>query len=321
MNDSHPELSIIMPTFERGEVFELSKKHLIGAIEGKNYEFIIVNDSKREKLTTSLSDSDRVKIYNNPGQGVASARNYGAKLAGSPFLLFVDDDMIISPENLEKLMNLVAKIDVSRVCINVDWEYPAELIDKIKKTQFGRFLIHYGFTDLKGWNGVSKWGHSEPFVQAGLTSQFFFITRENFNNIGGYDEGFPHAGFEDEEFSFRLTQKLKVLLDPTNTVRHNEADRMSVQSWMARKKRGGLTRKIAVLKGRKNLEIKYSVLKKVFYTISSKIFPVYYGLLKLIPNHKYADKLYFQLIKIMLGTAIYEGYNSVNELKNPEKKS
>ena len=88
-------------------------------------------------------------------------------------------------------------------CINPNWVYPPELISTIQQTQFGRYLIAFGFTTGKGWYNNSSWNDHQIFESYGITSQFLLLSKFLFDKAGGYDERFPHSGFEDFDFAKR----------------------------------------------------------------------------------------------------------------------
>ena len=89
-----PVVSVIIPTKERESILFDTLARLAGALNGVVAEVIVINDSKTSNLVL-LKDFDFAIVVDNPGQGVASARNFGASLAKSDLLWFIDDDMWI----------------------------------------------------------------------------------------------------------------------------------------------------------------------------------------------------------------------------------
>jgi glycosyltransferase involved in cell wall biosynthesis len=65
------------------ELEKQSKKH------PNLYEIIVVGDNFNPPVTSTST-----KFVVSQGQGVSAARNYGAKLATSPWLIFLDDDVV-----------------------------------------------------------------------------------------------------------------------------------------------------------------------------------------------------------------------------------
>ena len=300
-------LSIIIPTKERGNVFYKTLEAAFEATRNIPSEILIINDSKTVEPIIDPKYKARVKLFNNPKSGVASARNFGAKNSNYLNLLFLDDDIIISSENINKLIKNTEQFPNS--VINFNWIYPLELTEKIKSTQFGNYLINKGFTSLKGWSDKLKWHDTEIFEVDLIASYFLFISKNNFNLIGGYNESFPHAGAEDFDFAMRLKKtRLKALCDPLSTVLHNEEDRVDLLPWIQRKERAAETRKIAFDLGYSEMAITASNLKIKIYGLIYSFRSILLFILKIIPNTNSLNFLYFRIIDLLLGAYLYKGY-------------
>jgi GT2 family glycosyltransferase len=302
------DISIVIPTYNRNDILY---KHLAIAyaeLKGLDYEIIVINDSKTNKVEAQPQWLSNISVVNNPKQGVASARNLGASLAKSENLLFIDDDMIINRKAVERAIEFLKENKTA--CLNINWVYPDELNAKLQTYQFGRYLEHYGFTTLRGWWGTGlEWRADQIFTVNAAASYFLAMTKDSFEKAGRYDESFPFAGFEDHDFAVRLERTgVTSYIDTRVIVWHNEADRVDLSGWMQRKYRGGQTRKVAVDAGHKDLEIDYNNLKGKLYFIISKTEFMFNAALKLIPNNKMFDPLYFRIVNILLGTNLYKGY-------------
>lgn len=304
-------ISIIMPTCDRGEVFEVSKEAVLNAIAAFKVEYIVVNDSKKSTLELTENERSHMQVYDNPTKGVASARNFGASKAKGDILMFLDDDVIIRSENIKAIFEIIEKIDMHKSCFNLDWVYPPELVTKISKTQFGRFLLTHDFTTMKGWSNDPNWKENDFFEVKGLASFCLIISKQKFEEINGYNEIFPLAGFEDDEFSRRASKILSIYVCTNSVVWHNESDRVQPKAWLVRKERGahaGYTKQIAEELGRTDLILEYSIFKKAAYTSIHFFRTLILNGLKLVPNKKSCDLIYFKGIKLLLGASIYKGY-------------
>lgn len=303
------QASIIIPTKNREEILLNSLKAAVKAIETVDAEIIIVNDGDRE-IQLPEEGRSKIRVILNPKQGVASARNLGARNASSELLIFMDDDMLVNERAVKKVIELAGLHPDGT--INISWEYPPGLLEEIRKNKFGRYLEHYGFTTLKGWNTGQPWDDHELFENPGLTSQFLAIPKTTFNSVSGYNETFPHAGFEDYDFSKRLRNKgVHLYVWPKDAIYHNEADRLDLRKWLDRKQRGGETRKHAVLQGNKELELHYNGIKKIILQVLALTENIWIGFLELLPNKKMLDGLYGKLVNILLATAIFKGYTKI----------
>ncbi len=296
------ELSVIIPTKDRGDVFSRTLRSAYEALRDVAAEIIVVNDSKTRTVVPDPACADRVTVLDNPKSGVASARNLGAAHARGRLLLFLDDDMLVSRENVQATLQLHRQY--AGCCINLNWVYPPELTSTIQRDPFGRYLIHYGFTSLEGWNRGDRWDAANLFRTEGITSQYLSMERETFRASGGYTEGFPHAGFEDFDFAKKLKKQGVVFyIYPLSVAFHNEIDRLNLPAWLARKERGGETRRVAVAMGHKELALHYGTLKKTALAAIARATPLLAPLLRLAP-----DALYFRIVNVLLATAIFKGY-------------
>jgi len=304
------EISIIIPSKDRKAILLQTLEKVIKAIEKVEAEVIVINDSKTENIDINPAWQHKIKVYNNPKSGVASARNLGASKANANLILFMDDDMWVSEENILTTIALHKKYDKS-CCINLNWIYPPELNKKMKKKQFGRYLHYYGFDSLKGWCRNLVWNDKDIFPINHITSQYLSFDKADFDRVGGYNENFPHAGFEDYDLGKRLLKSaIQPYIYPLSMLFHNEADRMEVKLWLARKRRGGETRKVAVKMGYKELDIQNGIIKTLLYKILVKCQPILLKILDVIPNIAAFDPLYFKIMNISLGTAFFDGYHN-----------
>lgn len=301
-------LSIIIPTFNRNESANACIRSILrSGVE--DLEIIVVNDHKQKAFILEENNtSPFVKVLNNPQSGVAAARNYGAAHAAAPRLLFIDDDMIV---NGHAILKAIGFLDANGHCTyNADWSYEKTLLEEIEKTSFGRYLIRHHFTSLKGWNHNSiRWKENTLLQAKGITSQFLAIRKTDFELLGGYNEQFPMAGFEDYEFHTRMIKQcFSSYIDTSVMIYHNERDRVLPASWLDRKKRGAQTRRVAVELGFSELKINYSFIHKTAYRLLVPVKPVLMKLLNAIPARSFFDPFYFRLVNILLGVHMFEGY-------------
>ncbi len=300
-------ISVIIPTKDRWAQLEVSLDHACQALSNHDYEVIVVNDSALT-IDVKMRNSEKILIHRNAGKGVAAARNYGANKARGEWLLFLDDDMLIQEHNITTVL-AVACGKTKDACFNINWKYPDAVLNQILKTPFGRFLNHYGFTSFKGWNKNSAWDDEKVFETTSLTSQFLFIKKDVFIKLGGYNEDFPLAGFEDYAFAESLRKEgVQILVIPFTMAYHNEVDRTTVRPWLERRKRGGKTRKVAVNLGYEELELDYLPWKRLVYQAIYQSRELFIFLLSVFPSNSLLDHLYFLIVNALYGAYSYIGY-------------
>jgi glycosyltransferase involved in cell wall biosynthesis len=307
-NSMNKVLSVIIPTYNRGEVFIQTIKHVCQALKRfDNYEVLVINDSKTQNIFIPSECDKSVVVYANKKNGAAAARNYGAYLAKGEWLLFLDDDMILSEENINTYLKYTALNQ--KICVNIEWEYPSDVLNEISQKSFGRFLIKYGFTTMRGWSNYPDWDKNATIPVSSITSPNLFIRKSDFISTNGYDESFPFAGFEDYAFSKRLEENhFEMYIDTTSLMYHNEIDRLEPDAWFERKVRGSETRKIAVQNGFTEIGLQYSSFKKIIYQIQVVLQPFIYLILFFTNPFKWLDFISFACYKRLLGIAIFKGF-------------
>jgi GT2 family glycosyltransferase len=310
-------LSVIIPTKERAEVFKLTIESLITALVDIDAEIIVVNDSKSEWIELPSSQCP-LQLAENPKSGVASARNLGASLAKGDLLLFLDDDVLVDSKNINVILELHNRYD--HAAINLLWIYPPRLLKEIGRKSFGRFLIKYGFTSMR--EGLEKEWRETDIIETNVAASFCLsMKRTTFLLSGGYNEQFPHAGFEDYDFSMKLKKKgIRRMVYTQSIVYHNEFDRVDLKKWLSREQKGAETRAFGFVLGRDELELETSPVKQIGYSLLSRSkFLLHFGT-RLIPDSPNLDWIKHRLIHLLLGTAIFQGYKrGLKDARNSSK--
>jgi|GEM_PF-1205386 len=182
MNEVNIRFSIVIPTFDRNEALATCLTRLcteVQRVSNTDYE-VIVSDDNPDGLARKMIESNFpwVRWVQGPGRGPSANRNHGARKALGQWIIFTDDDCIPDSNWLS-------------------------------------FLIEHskcGFRVLEGKTvcsaGLACQVYESPINEVGgfLWSCNFAIERELFFQIGGFDERFPFASSEDEEFRERLKQ-------------------------------------------------------------------------------------------------------------------
>lgn len=299
-------LSIIIPTKDRGRIFDRTLLAAVNAVRDMEAEIIVVNDSKSSppQIPESLLG---IRVLNNPSQGVASARNLGAREATGEWILFLDDDIIISQDSVRHVIGVHQ--DKAGIALNPDWVYPPELLNTLSHTSFGRFLMAHNMTTFKGWYDDASWMDSAMFSSLSVASFHLSMLRSDFLRTGGYDEQFPLAGFEDYDFPKRLKNAgIAFYIDTRIVVHHNEEDRMQLHTWLDNQERRALTRRIAVGRGYPELKLHYSLSKRAVLSLLLVVYPTILAFLKWLPDGM--EPLKFRLITALLAAKIFKGYSA-----------
>ncbi len=303
-------LSIIIPTKDRGDVFNETLNNLLEASGKLDAEIIVVNDSV--KGSPAIPPTGRkVLLLQNQGRGVAAARNLGAKSASTDNLLFMDDDFLVRPEHLSNVMKQLGQD--SRRIVLFNWVYPPELRDRLRDNRFGRYLERFRLTSLQGWLN-DEWHDDGIFELRGGASYFLPIRKQTFETIGGYEEKFTHAGAEDYDFVSRARKAgVRFFLDPKQLLYHNEKDRTNPEGFLERKRRNAETIAIAAALGYRELAVHYPAWKYGLLKCLSICKPLIAWVANQLPEHQRWDRFYFRLMNILLAVYFFDGYTKLQK--------
>lgn len=153
---------------------------------------------------------DEVVVQREPaGSGPAAARNLGAAASEADVLVFVDSDVEVHPDALERT---AARFAADPDLAAVFGAYDDDPADPGLTSRYRNLLHHHVHTGAAG--------EAETFW-AGLGA----IRREAFEAAGGFDaEEFPQPSVEDIELGMRLRRGgARIVLDPGIRGRHLKA--------------------------------------------------------------------------------------------------
>jgi GT2 family glycosyltransferase len=303
------EVSIIIPTKNRTEILRRTLASAVEAVSHLKAEIVVVDDAST--ATPEIpNEFTNVRLLRNPGSGVASARNFGAKHTTNPLILFLDNDILITSATVDHIISLHEEFKNS--CFNLNWTYPPELIEQLAGNGFGRFLKRYDMITYRGWYNSPAWKEDSLFAVPAIAGFHLSIMRSDFLKTGGYEERFPFAGFEDYDFPKRLQQQgIRQFIDSRVFVLHNEVDRLGLENWLTNWERRSASRKAGVRLGYNELALSYSPAKSAALKSILAIYPLLIVITQFWPNFTLLDSLFFKLIKGMQAASIYRGYTSI----------
>ncbi len=189
--------SVIVPVYNGAKVIQ----HCLDALAGQSvaldqFEIIVVDDgsldgtSQHVERWASHHPGCQVRLVRQQHAGPAAARNHGAAIAQTPWLLFTDADCQPAPGWVQALLNGFAGP-----------EPPAGLMGTYRSEQRS---LAARFAQLEFEDRYRRMLH-QPELDVVATYSAAF-RRDLFMQAGGFDPGFPEANNEDVEFSYRLSQ-------------------------------------------------------------------------------------------------------------------
>ena len=220
MGDNLPEvtISIVIPCYNRWGFLP----KVIGSISSQtfeNWEVIIVDDASENTKYTPEQNGKVKYVRLDKRQGSGHARNIGVVQSKGEFILFVDDDTLLSSTYLENLLQTYSKHqDAGAVGGRLIYVHEEKYFDPNHSIQPPVKLGRYSGEVLGGFDRKTLGTVEVPFLHV-----ISLIKREDFLSIGGFDET-TYVGNryrEETDFFVRIRQTGKKLyFVPTALVYH-----------------------------------------------------------------------------------------------------
>ncbi len=206
-SNTSPYLSVIVPAYNGTGVLPRCFEALAASdLPRQEWELIVVDDSSADG-TADLAEAvaDRVVRLSGGPRGPAFARNRGCEQARGKVLVFVDADVCVHPDTLQRFASHFRTSNVGSVFGAYDTE-PAH----------PDFLSQYRNL-LHRYHHVRGAGEAQTFW-AGCGA----IRASAFNEVGGYDqERYPKPQIEDIELGYRLRDHgYRIVIDPEIQAKH-----------------------------------------------------------------------------------------------------
>ena len=203
-----PTVSVIIPNYNYARTLGACLESVLTQTHPP-HEVIVVDDGSTDG-SPGLARAYPCTVIENAGNGgVSAARNRGAAAATGEILFFLDSDIALCPDALERAVALL-RAEPELGCVH-------GLVDKVPLYDDGPVEVYRCLNE-----------HFWRLRGAGLVRTVFFalcaMPRAVFEEIGPLDESLRDA--EDVEYSERLARRHPIRLTAAFTGRHDEADRL-----------------------------------------------------------------------------------------------
>jgi len=184
------KISVIVPTHNRANLLKDAILSIL-SLTYQNFELIIVNDCSEdntEEIVKGFKDQRIVYLKHEKNRGVAASCNTGVKKTIGDYIFILNDDDLIGPRTLEKLIKKIRQNDLENLGGVYGWSWwiddrgkTLRIINSKKRGYiFNEILKKQVFTNL-------------------------LIKKEVFEKVGLYDENL--LSNEDFDFYLRMAKK------------------------------------------------------------------------------------------------------------------
>ena len=210
-----PTLSVVMVTHG---AWALAEQAIAALIEHTDvpFELIVVDNGSTDETRSHLSRLDRARvILNDQNLGFGPATNQGAAAATGEYLLLLNSDAFVRRGWLEPLLESLSEPAVGAVV-------PCYHGGDGLLQEAGALLARDGTVHLYGegddpLRGCYRFRRAIDYGSAVC----MLMRRHTFAAVGGFDERYGQAYYEDVDLCMRLVQRgMSVLYEPRSTVTH-----------------------------------------------------------------------------------------------------
>ena len=201
------KFSIILPTYNRAELFLKRAIDSVVRQSYKDWELIIVDNNSTDNtkdLVGSYSDNN-IRLYSIQNEGnIAKSRNLGISKAKGEFIAFLDSDDFWHRDKLKISLDYLKKYKLNGLCHS---EY---LLYETGETE----IRHYGSTGFS-YNNLLKNGNN-------LSLSAVIVHSDILKDVKGFSEDIDYITAEDYDLWLKLAKnnyKIKFIKDVMGTFR------------------------------------------------------------------------------------------------------
>ncbi|MCI0563827.1 MAG: glycosyltransferase, partial [Nitrososphaera sp.] len=214
-----PEVSIVIPVFNHLDFTLHCLQSIADTPTQFVFEVIIVDDASTDETGVALSVRDDIRyIRNEENKGFIISCNRGAAEAKGKYLVFLNNDTKVVPGWLDELVRTFANFD------NVGL-VGSKLVYPNGRLQEAGAIV---WNDGSGWNYGRDDDPDRPEYNYlrevdYVSGASIMVPKALFDQVGGFDERYTPAYYEDTDLAFKIRQfGLKVLYQPLSRVIHFE---------------------------------------------------------------------------------------------------
>ena len=138
MNTSTPSISIIIPVYNAQKYLKNCLNDLIDQTF-RDIEIICIDDGSSDTSLNILNEyarkDNRIKVFNQPNSGPATARNVGLDHATGQYVMFCDSDDWYEKNTCQIMLNTIQNTKADMVMCNTLFEYESEQSKQVALSQ------------------------------------------------------------------------------------------------------------------------------------------------------------------------------------------
>jgi GT2 family glycosyltransferase len=192
-----PGLSFVIPARNEERFISRTIESIHAAVEGLDHEIIVVDNGSTDR-TAELASNARARVERAAAGTIGSARNHGVRHSSGSIIVFLDADVMLTPQWAQRIPSTIALL----------MEQPDTITGSI-----------CGVPADAGWLERVWFAPRVTEASSHVGSGHMILTRSLFERTGGFDESLDTG--EDYDLSRRaLTAGGRIVLDAALRVEH-----------------------------------------------------------------------------------------------------
>ncbi|MEP7042979.1 MAG: glycosyltransferase [Dokdonella sp.] len=214
-----PRVSIVMPVYNKIAYTSACLRSIAAQAGATPFEVIVVDDASSDATPRRLADVAGLRsVRNADNLGFIGSCNAGAAIARGDYVLFLNNDTIVTAGWLEALLSCIEQAPQAGLV-------GAKLVYPDGRLQEAGGIV---FNDGSGWNYGRFDDPADP--RYGFRREVDYcsgaailLRRDLFERLGAFDKRYAPAYYEDTDLAFAVRAAgLKVYYEPAATVVHFE---------------------------------------------------------------------------------------------------
>lgn len=214
-----PEVSIIIPVHNKWQYTYTCLKSIYENTHDISFEIIIVDDYSTDMTKEILDKIEGIKVISNEKNiGFILSSNKGADCSQAPYILFLNNDTIVTEHWLSNLISTIRKNPQCRA-VGCKLVYPEGILQEA-----GSILWNNGSASAYG-RGDDPMKPEYSYVrEVDFCSGACLLVRNDlFKGVHGFDTGYLPAYYEDADLCLKFSNLgYKIIYQPDTTVFHFE---------------------------------------------------------------------------------------------------
>ncbi|MEO7755777.1 MAG: glycosyltransferase family 2 protein, partial [Dokdonella sp.] len=214
-----PRVSIVSPVYNKIAFTTACLRSIVAHAGATSFEVIVVDDGSSDRTAQRLADVGGIRnVRNAQNLGFIGSCNAGAAVARGEYVLFLNNDTVVTHGWLEALVACIEHAPDAGLV-------GAKLVYPDGRLQEAGGII---FNDGSGWNygrfedpDDTRFGFRREVDYC--SGAAILLRRDLFTQLGAFDTRYTPAYYEDTDLAFAVRAAgLKVYVEPASVVVHFE---------------------------------------------------------------------------------------------------